>query len=125
MGGCVGFTGKKNCSFQLPENTGCWLRRSRALHLLLLSLSGQFLLKGEGKLWAGRGGRLTSDFLVLKQTHARPHKGRQTAAVPSQPPPSDGLTVHSVTNAVQARLKKDLHKYTVLLNTQSNSQPLA
>lgn len=68
-------------------------------------------------------GKIDLRFLSA-QANPRPHKGRQTAAVPSQPPPSDGLTVHSVTNAVQARLKKDLHKYTVLLNTQSNSRPL-
>lgn len=68
-------------------------------------------------------GKIDLRFLSA-QANPRPHKGRQTTAVPSQPPPSDGLMVHSVTNAAQARLK-DLHKYTVLLNTQSNSRPLA
>lgn len=62
---------------------------------------------------------MTSEFLVLKQTHAPTKEGRRQLCPHSFPPLTD-----SVTNAAQARLKKDLHKYTVLLNTQSNSRPL-
>lgn len=62
-----------------------------------------------------------NDLRVLSaQANPRPHKGRQTTAGPSQLPPSDGLC----DKRCSGRLKKDLHKYTVLLNTQSNSRPL-